>query len=132
VSDSRKRQSKRDDAIRRKIEHDLNKKRKNSTQINRFRKGSPGSVLSLRPSDPILCKKNATGLEVSQLMTAKRENCILVTDDKGGLLGIFTAKDLAFRIVGSKLNANVITIDQIMTSNPICVDTNTSASDALN
>lgn len=132
VSDSRKRQSKRDDAIRRKIEHDLNKKRKNSTQINRFRKGTPGSVLSLRPSDPILCKKNATGLEVSQLMTAKRENCILVTDDKGGLLGIFTAKDLAFRIVGSKLNANVITIDQIMTSNPICVDTNTSASDALN
>ncbi|KAI3402936.2 hypothetical protein KGF56_004188 [Candida oxycetoniae] len=129
--DSRKRQSKRDDAIRRRIEHDLNKKKRSGGRITRHRKSTPGTVLSLKPSDPIICKTSATVYEVSQLMTAKRENCVLVVDDIGDLLGIFTAKDLAFRIVGSGVNANSVTIDQIMTPDPICATANNPASEAL-
>ncbi|CAH6719446.1 putative meiotically up-regulated gene 70 protein [[Candida] jaroonii] len=129
--DSRKRQSKRDENIRKRIEHDLNKKRKNVHSTYNRRKGLPGTVLSLRPSSPIICKKTSSVFEVSQIMTAKRENCILVVDDKGDLKGIFTAKDLAFRIVGSGLNANNVTIDQIMTPNPLSVNSITPASDAL-
>lgn len=129
--DSRKRQSKRDDAIRRRIEHDLNKKKKNGTTSTRRRKATPGTVLSLKPSDPIICKTTSTVYEVSQLMTAKRENCVLVVDEVGQLLGIFTAKDLAFRIVGSGLNANQVTIDQIMTKDPICANANNAAGEAL-
>ncbi|KAI5954690.1 hypothetical protein KGF54_002466 [Candida jiufengensis] len=129
--DSRKRQNKRDDAIRRRIEHDLNKKKKNGGKITRHKKAIPGTVLSLKPSDPIICKTTATVYEVSQMMTARRENCVLVVNDIGELLGIFTAKDLAFRIVGSGLNANSVTIDQIMTSDPICAIANNPASEAL-
>ncbi|KAI5961458.1 uncharacterized protein KGF55_004081 [Candida pseudojiufengensis] len=129
--DSRKRQNKRDDAIRRRIEHDLNKKKKNGGKITRHKKAIPGTVLSLKPSDPIICKTSATVYEVSQMMTARRENCVLVVNDLGELLGIFTAKDLAFRIVGSGLNANSVTIDQIMTSDPICAIANNPASEAL-
>ncbi|CAK7901705.1 hypothetical protein CAAN1_06S05336 [[Candida] anglica] len=132
ISESRKRQSKRDDAIRRKIENDLSKKKRSSTRTNRNKKGAPGTVLSLNPSEPIICKPSSTVYEVSQLMTAKRENCILVVSDVGELLGIFTAKDLAFRIVGSGLNANNVTIDQIMTPDPMCANSNTPASEALN
>lgn len=130
-SDSRRRQSKRDDAIRRKIENDLSKRKKDGTRSTRHRKGAPGTVLSLKPSEPIICKTTTTVYEASQLMTAKRENCILVVNDNGELLGIFTAKDLAFRIVGSGLKANTVTIDQIMTPNPMCTNVNSAASDAL-
>ncbi|CAI5757188.1 unnamed protein product [Candida verbasci] len=132
--DSRKRQNKRDDAIRRKIEHDLNKKKHTSNNISnkvKHKKAQPGTVLSLKPSDPIICKTRSTVYEVSQIMTAKRENCVLVVNDIGELLGIFTSKDVAFRIVGSGLNANVATIDQIMTPNPICANANNPASEAL-
>ncbi|CAG90442.2 DEHA2G09790p [Debaryomyces hansenii CBS767] len=132
VSDSRRRQSKRDDAIRRKIENDLSKKKKSGTRTTKHKKGVPGTVLSLKPSEPIICKTSSTVYEVSQLMSAKRENCILVVNDIGELLGIFTAKDLAFRIVGAGLSATSVTIDQIMTPNPMCANSNTPASEALN
>ncbi|KAK6455459.1 CBS domain-containing protein [Scheffersomyces xylosifermentans] len=131
VSESRKRQSKRDDAIRRKIENDLSKKKRSGTRTSRSKKAIPGTVLSLRPSEPIICKTSATVYEVSQLMSARRENCVLVVNDVGELLGIFTAKDLAFRIVGSGLNASTVTIDQIMTPNPQCANSNAPASEAL-
>lgn len=132
VSESRRRQSKRDDAIRRKIENDLSKKKKSGTRTTRHKKGVPGTVLSLKPSEPIICKTSSTVYEVSQLMSAKRENCILVVNDIGELLGIFTAKDLAFRIVGAGLSATLVTIDQIMTPNPMCANSDTPASEALN
>ncbi|EGW32530.1 uncharacterized protein SPAPADRAFT_139714 [Spathaspora passalidarum NRRL Y-27907] len=132
ASESRKRQSKRDDAIRRRIEHDLNKKKKGGSGSSRKRRSfKAGTVMSLRPNDPIACKASSTVYEISQLMTAKRENCILVINEAGELMGIFTAKDLAFRVVGAGLNASSITIDQIMTPNPICAFANQPASEAL-
>lgn len=131
IIDSRKRQSKKDDAIRRKIEHELSKKRGHVSKLSKKRKVNPGTVLSLKPSDPIICKPSATVYEAAQLMSAKRENCILVANDAGQLIGIFTAKDLAFRVVGSGMNANVATIEQIMTPSPICANYNSPASEAL-
>lgn len=131
IIDSRKRQSKKDDAIRRKIEHELSKKRGHVSKLSKKRKANPGTVLSLKPSDPIICKPSATVYEAAQLMSAKRENCILVANDAGQLIGIFTAKDLAFRVVGSGMNANVATIEQIMTPSPICANSNSPASEAL-
>jgi len=64
-------------------------------------------------------------------MAAKREDCVLVTDDDDRIAGIFTAKDLAFRVVGEGIKANSITIAEIMTKNPLCAKTDTSATDAL-
>lgn len=64
-------------------------------------------------------------------MAAKREDCVLVTDDDDRIAGIFTAKDLAFRVVGAGIKASSITIAEIMTKNPLCARTDTSATDAL-
>lgn len=133
--ESRKRQSKRDEAIRRRVENDLSKKRNGKLTSNgkrRSRNYQPGTVLSLKPSDAVVCKPSYTAYEAAQLMSAKRENCILVIDDDERLLGIFTAKDLAFRVVGKGLKAGSITIDQIMTENPLCATSDTPASEALN
>ena len=49
-----------------------------------------------------------------------------VTDDDDRIAGIFTAKDLAFRVVGAGLKANNVTIAEIMTKNPLCAKTDTS------
>ena len=95
------------------------------------RKAPPGTVLALKPSPALQIKPATTVAEAAQLMAAKREDCVLVTDDDDRIAGIFTAKDLAFRVVGAGLKANTATIAEIMTKNPLCARTDTSATDAL-
>ncbi|RAK82399.1 CBS and PB1 domain protein [Aspergillus fijiensis CBS 313.89] len=118
-------------AIRRKLEADLNKKRQHTTRANRSRKAPPGTVLALKPSQALQIKPNTTIAEAAQLMAAKREDCVLVTDDDDRISGIFTAKDLAFRVVGAGHKAREVTVAEIMTKNPLCARTDTSATDAL-
>ncbi|KAI9654318.1 MAG: hypothetical protein M1829_000939 [Trizodia sp. TS-e1964] len=131
LSASRQKQSKRDEAIRRKIETDLNKKKHTSSRARHTRKAPPGTVLALKPSQALQIKPSVTVAEAAQLMAAKREDCVLVTDDDDRIAGIFTAKDLAFRVVGAGIKARDITIAEIMTKNPLCARTDTSATDAL-
>lgn len=76
-------------------------------------------------------KHTSTVFEAARLMAAKRENCVLVVDEEETVCGIFTAKDLAFRVVGSGLDPKDVVIEQIMTRNPMCVRTDTSATEAL-
>ncbi|KAI9901986.1 hypothetical protein N3K66_003803 [Trichothecium roseum] len=131
VSASRQKQSKRDEAIRRKMESDLSKKKNLTGRARHTRKAPPGTVLSLKPSQALQIKPATTVSEAAQLMAAKREDCVLVTDDDERIAGIFTAKDLAFRVVGAGTKASSITIAEIMTKNPLCARTDTSATDAL-
>ncbi|KAJ4300707.1 hypothetical protein N0V90_002795 [Kalmusia sp. IMI 367209] len=131
LSASRAKQSKRDEAIRRKIEGDLNKKKNLGGRVRQSKKAPPGTVLALKPSPALQIKPNTTVAEAAQLMAAKREDCVLVTDDDDRIAGIFTAKDLAFRVVGAGVKAQSITIEEIMTKNPLCAKTDTSATDAL-
>ncbi|KAL1971503.1 hypothetical protein VTN31DRAFT_2124 [Thermomyces dupontii] len=131
ASRQRQAQSKRDEAIRRKMEADLNKKRHHIQRPRHTRKAPPGTVLALKPSQALQVKPTITVSEAAQLMAAKREDCVLVTDDDDRITGIFTAKDLAFRVVGAGLRAHDVTIAEIMTPNPLCARTDTSATDAL-
>jgi len=131
LSASRAKQSRRDEAIRSKIEKDLSKKRAATGRARQTRKAPPGTVLALRPNQALQIKPNTTVTEAAQLMAAKREDCVLVTDNDDRIAGIFTAKDLAFRVVGAGLKANNVTIAEIMTKNPLCAKTDTSATDAL-
>ncbi|KAK4160303.1 hypothetical protein QBC43DRAFT_347425 [Cladorrhinum sp. PSN259] len=131
MSASRAKQSKRDEAIRRKLESDLSKKKNLTSRARHSRKAPPGTVLALKPSPALQIKPGTTVAEAAQLMAAKREDCVLVTDDDERIAGIFTAKDLAFRVVGGGLKAGSVTIAEIMTKNPLCARTDTSATDAL-
>lgn len=131
LSASRQKQSKRDEAIRRKMEADLSKKKHVSSRARHTRKAPPGTVLALKPSQALQIKPNTTVSEAAQLMAAKREDCVLVTDDDDRIAGIFTAKDLAFRVVGAGIKASTVAISEIMTKNPLCARTDTSATDAL-
>lgn len=130
ISASRQKQSKRDEAIREKMAANLSRKKGTTSKV-RHRKAPPGTVLALKPSPALQIKPSTTVSEAAQMMAAKREDCVLVTDDDDRIAGIFTAKDLAFRVVGAGIKAREVTIEQIMTKNPLCARTDTSATDAL-
>lgn len=93
-------------AIRKKIEGELARKRTVSTTHHsapsRRRTGKPppakGTVAALKPSPALTVPETITVAEASQLCAAKRTDCVLVVDDEEGLSGIFTAKDLAYRV----------------------------------
>lgn len=95
-------------AIRKKIEGELARKRTISTTQHapsgggRRRGNKPnvqkGTVAALKPSPALTVPENITVSEASQLCAAKRTDCVLVVDDDEGLSGIFTAKDLAYRV----------------------------------
>jgi len=76
-------------------------------------------------------KENASLSEVTTLMEKEQIRRVVVTDDDDRIAGIFTAKDLAFRVVGAGIKARDVTIEEIMTKNPLCAKTDTSATDAL-
>ncbi|KAG6837123.1 hypothetical protein H0H93_014429 [Arthromyces matolae] len=137
VPDTRKKQSKRDEAIRKKIESELSRKRTISTAQGQRggKKGkavaAKGTVAALKPTPALTVPENITVSEASQLCAAKRTDCVLVVDDEEGLSGIFTAKDLAYRVTAEGLDPHTTPVHQIMTRNPMVTRDTTSATEAL-
>ncbi|KAI8874033.1 CBS-domain-containing protein, partial [Ramicandelaber brevisporus] len=147
-SDARQRQLKKDEVIRRKAEQELTRKtaaqqRQHQQQNQRSggggggggsgrNKANPGTVAALRPSMAMTVRESLTVAEAARLMAAKRADSVLVVDDDERLTGIFTAKDIAFRVVAEALDAHSVRISKIMTPSPMCVTSETSATEALN
>jgi CBS domain containing-hemolysin-like protein len=96
--------------LRKKIENELSRKRgpangQSQTQsqsaqqgAKKGKKAAKGTVAGLRPSPALTVPESMTVADASQLCAAKRTDCVLVVDEDEGLSGIFTAKDLAFRV----------------------------------
>ncbi|KAJ2329441.1 hypothetical protein IWW51_000603 [Coemansia sp. RSA 2702] len=154
---ARKRQSRRDEGarvcayasaegiIRKRAEADLNKKMNQNRQKAdvpaspagaQGRKRGPsvaaGTVASLRPAPALTVRDGISITEAAQLMAAKRADSVLVVDDDERLAGIFTAKDVAFRVVAEGLDARTTHVRDIATREPLCVTSDTPATDALN
>ncbi|KAI9591609.1 hypothetical protein BDF19DRAFT_454359 [Syncephalis fuscata] len=135
---ARRRQSKRDEAIRKKFESELMKKSRSRSRRDQpaaaipHHMRVPGTVGALRPTQALTVREAMSVVEASQLMAAKRADCVLVVDSNEHLAGIFTAKDLAFRVVADDLDARNTLVRDIMTPNPFCVTADTPATDALN
>lgn len=89
-------------AIRKKIESELARKRTISTTggVRKGRKAqvTKGTVAALKPSPALTVPETISVSDASQLCAAKRTDCVLVVDEEEGLCGIFTAKDLAYRV----------------------------------
>lgn len=134
-TDTRKKQSKRDEAIRKKIESELARKRTISTTVSKHNKkgksAAKGTVAALKPSQALTVPDNMTVADASQLCAAKRTDCVLVVDEEEGLSGIFTAKDLAFRVTAMGLDPRTTLVSTIMTPNPMVTRDTTSATEAL-
>lgn len=99
-------------AIRKKIEGELSRKRPGSKRAgtsgpaggssssgnHRSARPKQGTVSALRPLPALTVPHGMSVSDASQLCAAKRTDCVLVVDEDEHLCGIFTAKDLAFRV----------------------------------
>ncbi|KAF9436024.1 hypothetical protein BGZ76_005013 [Entomortierella beljakovae] len=128
---ARKRQSKKDDALRRKLDQELGRKQ-SSTKAHGSTKPIHGTVGSLRPSQALTLLDSSMIVDAARIMAAKRVDAALVVDRDSNLVGIMTDKDLAFRVVAEGLDVRSTLVSQIMTKNPFCVTTDTNATEALN
>lgn len=128
-SETRKKTTKKDEAIRKRIESELARKRIISSSQQRpqqssreSRRGKPaatkGTVAALKPSPALTVPEYITVAEASQLCAAKRTDCVLVVDEEEGLSGIFTAKDLAYRVTAEGLDPHTTPVSAIMTRDP--------------
>ncbi|GAA5964746.1 hypothetical protein JCM3765_002541 [Sporobolomyces pararoseus] len=140
LAETRKRQSRRDEAIRKKIESELSRKRPPSKrsgtaggqQSHRSTaRPKQGTVSALRPLPALTVPHSISVADASQLCAAKRTDCVLVVDEDEHLCGIFTAKDLAFRVVGDGMDPRNTPVSAIMTPNPMVTRDTTSATEAL-
>ncbi|GAA5857697.1 hypothetical protein JCM8547_004334 [Rhodosporidiobolus lusitaniae] len=143
LAETRKRQSRRDEAIRKKIESELSRKRPPSkrsgtsssqqyqSSSSRSSRPKQGTVSALRPLPALTVPSVMSVADASQLCAAKRTDCVLVVDEEEHLCGIFTAKDLAFRVVGDGLDPRTTPVSAIMTANPMVTRDTTSATEAL-
>ncbi|GME92635.1 unnamed protein product [Ambrosiozyma monospora] len=123
----------------------------------------PSNSIAKIADAPIRCLQNTSVVEVAKQMNETRNHCVIVVDseDSNKLVGLVTAKDLAYRIVASSdpsfphsdADSGVPNIDQdqgdhrvtdifsqnsadvpvwqIMTHNPYFYSVTTSATDAL-
>ncbi|KDN53568.1 CBS-domain-containing protein [Tilletiaria anomala UBC 951] len=145
ATDTRKRQNKRDEAIRKKVELELQRKsgkapstptassrRRKQQHASRGPAATPGTVSALRPLPALTVPQTISVADASQLCAAKRTDCVLVVDEDEHLAGIFTAKDLAFRVVAGGLDARTTPVSEIMTRSPMVTRDTTSATEALN
>ncbi|KAF9110163.1 hypothetical protein BGX27_006705 [Mortierella sp. AM989] len=129
---ARKRQSRKDDAIRKKLDQELGKKKPTTKAHQSSTRPVQGTVGSLRPSPALTLPDTAMVVDAARIMAAKRADAVLVIDSQEQtLVGIMTDKDLAFRVVAEGLDIHT-PISQVMTKNPYCVTTDTNATEALN
>ncbi|KAG0000959.1 hypothetical protein BGZ79_005280 [Entomortierella chlamydospora] len=122
---ARKRQVRKDDAIRKKLDQELGRKKASSKKAHGSTRPVQGTVGSLRPSQAL------TLLDTAMVIDAARADAVLVVDHDSNLVGIMTDKDLAFRVVAEGLDVHNTLISQVMTKNPFCVTTDTNATEAL-
>ncbi|GJN87760.1 hypothetical protein Rhopal_000715-T1 [Rhodotorula paludigena] len=129
-------------AIRKKIESELSRKRPPSkrsgtsgaqgqSSSHRAPRPKQGTVSALRPLPALTVPHGMSVSDASQLCAAKRTDCVLVVDEDEHLCGIFTAKDLAFRVVGDGHDPRNTPVSAIMTANPMVTRDTTSATEAL-
>jgi len=133
--------------LRRKIESELSRKRpgppasslsqsnlptnQNSSYPNPAqrsrRQAQKGTVAGLKPSPALTVPENMTVSDASQLCAAKRTDCVLVVDQEEGLSGIFTAKDLAFRVSFSFLSFLSFRLHLLLPPSTVADDYNTDS-----
>lgn len=88
------------------------------------------TIFQLGPDAPVECLPENTGYEASQLMANRRVHCLLVMRSRS-LVGIVTAKDMAYRLTAKGLDPKTTLVEQLMTSCPLCLHMDTRITDAL-
>ena len=85
----------------------------------------------IRRQDPATLPDTATVQEACRIMRDRRIGAILVTDQDGRLLGLFTGRDVIGRVVAEALDPTTTPLGTVMTSKPDTIGPQAHAIDAL-
>lgn len=85
----------------------------------------------LNPRDPLCVTPTASLAEVISLLKGKNVGCVLVTGIKGELVGIFTERDVLYRVAGLIRNLDQITVESLMTHRPTALKADAAIQHAL-
>lgn len=84
-----------------------------------------------RSRAPVTLPPTATVRQAARMMRERRIGAILVTDEGGRLLGIFTGRDAVGRVLAEGRSAARTTLAEVMTPNPDSLPPRASAIEAL-
>lgn len=68
--------------------------------------------------------------KVARLMTESGIGAVLVMDGDD-ILGMFTERDLMTRVVNKRLDPSLVSVDQVMTADPVTVTPETTVTEAM-
>lgn len=80
---------------------------------------------------PLIMRTTASVKDACEEMSARRAGSVLITDDDGVLIGIFTGRDAVCSVLAKGKNAAKTTLGQVMTPNPVTMPPDKTAIDAL-
>ncbi|KAH8502733.1 hypothetical protein H0E87_014146 [Populus deltoides] len=93
--------------------------------------GGERTVKKLRLSKALTIPEGTTVSDACRRMTARRVNAALLTDANALLSGIVTDKDISARVIAEGLRPDQTIVSKIMTRNPIFVNSDSLAIEAL-
>ncbi|KAL6498066.1 CBS domain-containing protein cbscbspb3 [Orobanche gracilis] len=93
--------------------------------------GVERTVKNLRLSKALTIPEGTTVSDACRRMAARRVDAVLLTDANALLSGIVTDKDIATRVIAEELRPDQTTISKVMTRNPIFVNADSLAIEAL-
>ncbi len=79
----------------------------------------PLSELPLKK--PCMLDPDARISEAIEVMRRQHEGCVFVVDDKGGLLGVFSERDLTCRVAARFRSPDQTPLKDVMTPNPVAL-----------
>ncbi|KAL8473462.1 hypothetical protein ACS0TY_030336 [Phlomoides rotata] len=89
------------------------------------------TVKKLRLSKALTIPEGISVSDACKRMAARRVDAVLLTDANALLSGIVTDKDITTRVLAEELSPEQTTISKVMTRNPIFVNSDSLAIDAL-
>ncbi|KAK4416646.1 CBS domain-containing protein CBSCBSPB3 [Sesamum alatum] len=89
------------------------------------------TVKKLRLSKALTIPEGTTVSDACRRMAARRVDAVLLTDSNALLSGIVTDKDIATRVIAEELRPEATVISKVMTRNPIFVNSDSLAIEAL-
>jgi len=92
-------------------------------------------VTVLHNRTPLVFAGNDSASKAMGAMQAEHRGCVLITEDgtlRGRVRGIFTERDVLRRVIDGGRNPAQLTLGEIMTREPECLDSQASIAWALN
>ena len=81
--------------------------------------------------DPLIMPETSTVKAACQQMSDRRTGSVLVTNEIGVLVGIFTGRDAVCGVLAKGKNASKTLLGQVMTCKPVTMSPENTAIDAL-